>query len=84
MPFVHPMRLSRDATAPIGGFVLYPRDQSNLTAFSFNAASPPIYNQGFVTNPADPDTGRGNNQGLEALTASPDGKYLYAMLQSAT
>jgi hypothetical protein len=51
---------------------------------SFNAASPPIYDPGRETTPEDPDTGRSNNQGLEALTASPDGKYLYTMLQSAT
>ncbi|KAL5375694.1 hypothetical protein DPSP01_011050 [Paraphaeosphaeria sporulosa] len=50
---------------------------------SFNAASPPIYNQDFVITPKDPDSGRGNNQGLEGLTASPDGKYLYSLLQSA-
>lgn len=51
---------------------------------SFNAASPPIYDPDLVTVPEDPTTGRGNNQGLEALTRSPDGKYLYTMLQSAT
>jgi hypothetical protein len=51
---------------------------------SFNAASPPIYNPDFEIEPEDPETGRANNQGLEALTASPDGKYLYALLQSAT
>ena len=50
---------------------------------SFSAASPPIYNQDFEISPEDPSTGRANNQGLEALTASPDGKYLYTMLQSA-
>jgi hypothetical protein len=50
---------------------------------SFSAASPPIYNQDFEITPEDPSTGRANNQGLEALTASPDGKYLYTMLQSA-
>lgn len=31
-----------------------------------------------------PDQGRRNNQGLEALTISPDGKRLIAVLQSAT
>ncbi|KAF2633566.1 hypothetical protein BU25DRAFT_321872, partial [Macroventuria anomochaeta] len=51
---------------------------------SFSAASPPIYDQDFEISPEDPSTGRANNQGLEALTASPDGKYLYTMLQSAT
>ncbi|KAF1355701.1 hypothetical protein EJ07DRAFT_131583, partial [Lizonia empirigonia] len=51
---------------------------------SFSAASPPIYNQDLEISPANPSTGRANNQGLEALTASLDGKYLYTMLQSAT
>jgi hypothetical protein len=51
---------------------------------SFNAASPPIYNPKLKTKPENPSSGRGNNQGLEALTKSPDGKYLYTMLQSAT
>ncbi|KAF2687086.1 hypothetical protein K458DRAFT_415357 [Lentithecium fluviatile CBS 122367] len=51
---------------------------------SFNAASPPIYNQDFKIDPEDPATGRANNQGLEALTADPKGKYLYALLQSST
>lgn len=51
---------------------------------SFNAASPPIYNPDVEITPEDPETGRANNQGLEALTASPDGKYLYSLLQSST
>jgi hypothetical protein len=51
---------------------------------SFSAASPPIYAQDYKISPADPTSGRGNNQGLEALTRSPDGKYLYTMLQSST
>ncbi|WWD20828.1 hypothetical protein CI109_105305 [Kwoniella shandongensis] len=32
----------------------------------------------------NPDTGRVPNQGFEGLTASPDGKTLYALLQSGT
>lgn len=51
---------------------------------SFSANSPPVYDPDFEIVPGDPTSGRGNNQGLEALTASPDGKYLYTMLQSAT
>jgi hypothetical protein len=51
---------------------------------SFGAASPPIYDPNFKIKPENPSQGRGNNQGLEALTKSPDGKYLYTMLQSAT
>jgi len=33
--------------------------------------------------PADPTTGRQNNQGLEGLCLAPDGKTLFALLQSA-
>lgn len=36
-----------------------------------------------VPAPADPTTGRQNNQGLEGLSVSPDGKTLFALLQSA-
>ena len=35
-------------------------------------------------NPKDPDTGRQNNQGLEGMSMTPDGKVLIAVLQSAT
>jgi hypothetical protein len=35
-------------------------------------------------SPADPVTGRQNNQGLEGLSLAPDGKTLFALLQSAT
>jgi hypothetical protein len=50
---------------------------------SFSAASPPIYDPNFKIKPEDPSSGRGNNQGLEALTASPDGKSstLYSRAQ---
>ena len=34
--------------------------------------------------PADPTTGRPNNQGFEGLALSPDGRRLSALLQSAT
>lgn len=40
--------------------------------------------QRFFTSAQDPATGRVANQGYEALTTTPDNKYLYAMLQSAT
>jgi hypothetical protein len=33
--------------------------------------------------PANPTTGRQNNQGLEGLSVSPDGRTLFALLQSA-
>jgi hypothetical protein len=35
-------------------------------------------------NPLNPVTGRQNNQGLEGLSLSPDGRTLFALLQSAT
>jgi hypothetical protein len=57
---------------------------NRLTLSSFNAVSPPIYNPDFEVSPEDPDSGRGNNQGLEGLTADPKGKHLYALLQSST
>ena len=50
---------------------------------SFSADSPPIYDPNEVITPADTATGRDNNQGLEGLTVSSDGKTLYALLQSA-
>ena len=50
---------------------------------SFSADSPPIYDLDKAIVPEDTDTGRANNQGLEGLTASADGKKLYALLQSA-
>ena len=57
-----------------------PRRNGSL---SFSAASLPIYDQDGVVIPEDPTTGRANNQGLEGLTATADGKTLYALLQSA-
>ncbi|MDR3475825.1 MAG: esterase-like activity of phytase family protein [Devosia sp.] len=35
-------------------------------------------------DPKNPDTGRQNNQGLEGMSMTPDGKFLIAVLQSAT
>lgn len=50
---------------------------------SFSADSPPIYDPNEVIIPANTVTGRDNNQGLEGLTASADGRTLYALMQSA-
>ncbi|RMZ89688.1 hypothetical protein DV736_g3074, partial [Chaetothyriales sp. CBS 134916] len=51
---------------------------------SFSANSPPVYDPDFKVKPKQPDSGRSNNQGFEGLSASPDGKTLYVLLQSAT
>lgn len=50
---------------------------------SFSANSPPIYDQSEVIIPADTESGRDNNQGLEGLTQTASGQKLYALLQSA-
>ena len=50
---------------------------------SFSADSPPIYNLNETIIPADTESGRDNNQGLEGLTLSSDGKKLFALMQSA-
>jgi len=50
---------------------------------SFSANSPPRYDPTRKVLPADTQTGRNNNQGLEGLTISHDGTTLYALLQSA-
>lgn len=50
---------------------------------SFSGNSPPVYDLNRTVIPEDTESGRNNNQGLEGLTASSDGKSLYAMLQSA-
>lgn len=50
---------------------------------SFSSGSPPIYAPKDTVNPEDTESGRDNNQGLEALTISADGKTLYTMIQSS-
>lgn len=50
---------------------------------SFNADSPPRYDPNVTTTPANPTSGRSNNQGLEGLTSSTDRNTLYALMQSA-
>lgn len=52
-------------------------------SISFSANSPPIYDLSNTPNPAVTVTGRNNNQGLEGLTVSSDGRKLYALMQSA-
>ena len=48
---------------------------------SFSADSPPFYDPSHVPTPAETDTGRDNNQGLEGLTSN--GTILSALLQSS-
>lgn len=50
---------------------------------SFSAASPPRYDPDLEVIPEDPDSGRANNQGFEGLTRSQDGRFLFALTQSA-
>ncbi|KAL8714389.1 MAG: hypothetical protein Q9220_001722 [cf. Caloplaca sp. 1 TL-2023] len=52
-------------------------------SISFSANSPPVYDPKRTVVPADPESGRSNNQGLEGLTVSPDGDKLFALTQSA-
>lgn len=49
-----------------------------------NFSSNNVGEGGTVPDPKDPDTGRQNNQGLEGMALTPDGKFLIALLQSAT
>lgn len=48
-----------------------------------NFSSNNVDAQGKKPEPKDPDTGRQNNQGLEGMSMTPDGKYVIAVLQSA-
>ncbi|KAK4195609.1 esterase-like activity of phytase-domain-containing protein [Triangularia verruculosa] len=50
---------------------------------SFSSDNAPIFDTGKRPSPTNPSQGRSNNQGFEGLTASPDGKELWVMLQSA-
>ena len=50
---------------------------------SFSSDSAPITDPDRTVTPSDPDSGRENNHGFEGLTASPDGKTLYALAQAA-
>ncbi|KAJ5115030.1 secreted protein [Penicillium alfredii] len=50
---------------------------------SFNSNTPPRYNPKASPIPADPQTGRNDNQGFEGVTVSADGKTLYTLIQSA-
>lgn len=49
-----------------------------------NFSSNNVGEGGKKPDPKDPETGRQNNQGLEGMSLTADGKYLIAVLQSAT
>ncbi|MBB4954694.1 hypothetical protein H4S14_002583 [Agrobacterium vitis] len=49
-----------------------------------NFSSDNVGEGGKKPDPKDPDTGRQNNQGLEGMSLTPDGKFLITVLQSAT
>lgn len=66
------------AIMPPGAYI----PQRNGTV-SFSANSPPIYDLTRTVIPANTVCGRNNNQGLEGLTKSKNGRTLYALMQSA-
>ncbi|KZT51793.1 outer membrane autotransporter [Calocera cornea HHB12733] len=68
-----------DVLAPMDALI--PRRNGTL---SFASDNPPIFNPSAVPVPANPDTGRSNNQGFEGLAADPARKHMFALLQSAT
>lgn len=88
-------KVSLDAEAlvlrPDGSF--YVGDEYTGGIYYFNASGQMA---GFIAPPtaiapspnfnslAEPTTGRRNNQGMEAVSATPDGKTLFAVLQSST
>ncbi|MBP2549591.1 hypothetical protein J2858_002514 [Neorhizobium galegae] len=65
------------ATQPPKALLPMRKDALNFSSNNVDAA-------GKKPDPKDPDTGRQNNQGLEGLSITPDGKFVIALLQSAT
>lgn len=65
------------AIMPPGAYI----PQRNGTV-SFSANSPPFYDPTRTVIPANTVCGRNNNQGLEGLTKSKNGRTLYALMQS--
>ncbi len=66
------------------GIYLFDKDGHQTGAIQTVPALMPIIGGALnFTAEKAPDTGRRNNQGLEALSVTPDGKYLVTILQSA-
>jgi hypothetical protein len=65
------------ATQPPKAFLPMRKGEINFSSNNVGEA-------GKKPDPKDPDTGRQNNQGLEGMSLTPDGKFLIAVLQSAT
>jgi hypothetical protein len=64
------------AIRPPAAFIPMRKGEEN-----FASNNPPAGSEG--PKPANPESGRQNNQGFEGLALGPDGKHLYALLQSA-
>ena len=80
-PYIYRFSAAGEMLAAIQPPAAYlPRRNGSI---SFNSNTPPIYNPDAVPNPESPESGRNNNQGLEGLTISPNGKKLFALMQSA-
>ncbi|KAI4173821.1 MAG: hypothetical protein LQ348_006474 [Seirophora lacunosa] len=80
-PYIYRFSASGKLLSAIAPPPAYIPRRNNTVSFSAN--SPPIYEPDRAVIPSNPQSGRSNNQGLEGLTASPDGKTLYALTQSA-
>ncbi|KAK4158837.1 esterase-like activity of phytase-domain-containing protein [Cladorrhinum sp. PSN259] len=71
-----------DAILPVRNWTLGGSDSSSVEP-SFSSDNAPIFDANKRPTPRDPLAGRSNNQGLEGLSGSPDGREIWVMLQSA-
>lgn len=65
------------ATQPPKAFLPMRKGQLNFSSNNPGAGQS-------VPDPKNPETGRQNNQGFEGMSMTPDGKFIIAVLQSAT